>query len=322
MGIEPGPRGHEEWNAGPNEAAESIAESATGEQSISLDDANYADKVLYRAIREATEMASGARDNLDDAYRADLASIRSYFRSSSRPRGAAVRNYGQSVRKALDYLPAWPFGIHDLQVGDIGVIQDEIFVRTARPEHLLDTVVVNDEASNSEVRLQTGRVHLQVREEPSARESPPDDGNVRPSLLMVRLWGEGTLFAHWQTVGLARIDNMQDVIAIVRDMDVRGRWSPDWVLVSKVIRARSGVVLMSAADDAYGEFRVWKQGAGGGRASYDPFDALNSGSLELVGSSGLAASAIALEEFTPCFGALRLRRGLLSGSDELVNVMT
>src|SRR5271157_5257792 len=84
---------------------------------VSLDEANYAEIVLDRAVREGTEAALRSSEKSAD----DLSA------KAGRRGGAIFRSYLRSIGERLGYLPTWPpDSIYE--PGQVGILSDGVFV--------------------------------------------------------------------------------------------------------------------------------------------------------------------------------------------------
>ena len=119
---------------------------------------------------------------------------------------------------------------------------------------------------------------------------------------------------------MSSIEDMESITRSVLGLDSRGEWSREWVLVTNVMRARSGVILISGTKESSAEFEITRTRAGNHAAGLDPIAVLGDPSLRLVKAEGMAGSVVINERFTPCFQARRVRRGFLKESEELIGV--
>ncbi len=311
MGNNPPGRNNEESTEEPQNSSEPETELLERSQ-VPLEDENYANKLLDYAEREATKVASAEQI----IPRPDFAGW------AGRRRGSIFQDYFRSIEQHLGYLPTWPPD-HTFEPGDVGMLSDGSFIPVSHISamgHPNTPRTILSQVPDVTVSTTPRSITLRVEEAQDATADDATGASNLSSRVKVRMQGEGASLAHWRAVTVSSIENMESITRSVLGLVGRDEWSRDWVLVTHVMRARSGVILISGAKESSAEFQIARARAGNHSVGLDPIAVLGNPSLRLVKTSGMAGSVVIKEGFTLCFKARRVRRGFLKESEELVRV--
>ena len=308
----PATRDDEEPTKGPVDSSGLDAEPFPEEPEVSLDDPDYANKVLGRAVRQATQITTAEQNRQlrPDSSWSQAPQSRSIFRS-----------YSRLVRKDLGWSANW-LPTSKLEPGDIGVISDGIFMRLSHISEM-GNLSLEQTTSSSRVNVSLsgpGSVRFGLQEENDSYVKDDGEASNAPPRVEVRMRGENTVLAIWKDATVNSIADRLTVFRSVVELVDKGEWSRELVLVTDVMQADSGVILISDADEASIQFRITLPGDATHSGELNSISVLSDSTLEVVHTSGMAMTFVLRDKFTPCFRASRVRKGFLGGSTKLVEV--
>jgi hypothetical protein len=216
------------------------------------------------------------------------------------------------IREDLGWLPTWPPTL-GLEPGMI-VVPSDITVRPV--SQLQDTIGVQQydlgitsEKLADRTMSKAGSVRFLVRDYP-ATEPGRDAGESGAFYrLVVQMLGERASLAVMKDVTERHLTDIAGAKQLILDLASKGAWENDWVLVTHVMTARSGLILASGAEESSAEFKLPAAGLTRDQSQeLDPVSALGDPALEIVGTSHIAGHIIFREGWVPCFKAIRVRR--------------
>jgi hypothetical protein len=286
---------------------------------VSLDDADYADRVLDHAVREATSLASlSLEEGADEASIGRTIGRSPLAQSASRRRGSALRGYFSLVQQ-LGYLPSWPPG-QIVKPGDVGILSGGSFSAVSNIGAMGVEFRTESIPDNSNVTVSTpNSIKLRLKEDDAPGAGITGKSYVS-SLIEIQMRGEEAALAHWEILDRSIIENIELVRRSVLDLDSKGEWPQDCVLVTEVVRARNGLILVSNSKESAVTFRLKRASSERRPGMSDLFSALDNTPLSISSDSSVAVRWAAEGEFIPCFKASRVRRGFLRASGDLVEV--
>jgi hypothetical protein len=285
---------------------------------VSLDDADYADRVLDHAVREATSLAAlSLEEGVDEASIGRTVGRSPFAQSASRRRGSALRGYFSLVEQ-LGYLPSWPPG-QIVKPGDVGILSGGNFAAVSNIRAMGVEFRTESIPDNSDVTVSTANsIKLRLEEDDAPGSGIGGKSSVS-SLVKIRMHGEEAALAHWEMLDRSIIENIELVRRSVLDLASKGEWPQDCVLVTEVVRARNGLILVSNSKESAVTFRLKRASSERRPEMSDLFSAMDNSSLSTSRDSGVVTWA-SEDEFIPCFKASRVRRGFLRASGDLVKV--
>ncbi len=317
MGHDPAVDDDGEGAQGQGANSRSVPELFPEEPRISLDDANYSDVLLEHAAREAVNVASLSLEP-DSGTPWKQWAIRSApsVISTIRRRSSVLRGYFNLIQENLGYLPAWPIEAA-IKPGDVGMLVGGTFIALANLENMgIKTRTSTSPAAETVTISTRGTTRLSVESTdlPTGDTiSPP----VAASQLEIRMRGEDSSLAHWEAMTRIGIDDMKSVEKAVLNLVKGGEWPKDGVLITEVLRARNGLILISNEKESLVKCQISRVGRD---VVSDPISALADPSLRISSTSGVAVSLVLKEEFTACIRASRIKRSFLSSDSSLTTV--
>jgi hypothetical protein len=312
--------GGEESARGQGAGSGAAPEFFPEEPRVSLGDADYADVVLGNAFDQAVNVASlSVAEDSDEPQKRWALRSAPYVLSAARRKGTWYRSYFNLVHESLSYLPAWPPGAA-IEPGDVGMLAGGSFIALASLAEMgirLSTSITPQ--AKADITLSSG--HSRFNVEPADDGDEPTDGAARPSAaasrIEIRLQGEDASLAHWEGLTRVRIDDLPSVEKAVLALVREGKWPQDGVLVTEILRASNGLILISSEKESVVTCRVGRPRR---EVISDPISALGDPSLSISGRSGVAASFFTAGEFTACIRAIRIRRSFFSPAMSLAPV--
>jgi hypothetical protein len=204
------------------------------------------------------------------------------------------RRYTRSIFENLRYRATW-FPNERLQLGDVGVIDDGIFVARTSLKSLGVTF--------SRQRANSG-AHFEYQSETGVSLSTKARGKLAPGFTALGR-GEGGVLVRFKEAGAVvfsapdcRLTEIRDTESLKPQLETLGRkWSREWVIVTKVVTATTATILVANSKGAEVELKA----QAGVRVSPTLQITKLAAGFELVRDSNMAAKLVASGRLVPLY---------------------
>lgn len=232
-----------------------------------------------------------------------------------RPMRSLVTRYLLRVQQKTGFRAIWPPDTH-LSVGDIAELRDEFIVPIGSLGELGVEVASTTEERLADQRIVYGRarVDLDLADALRERATPPSSKHI----LRIAFSDFGSFLAVFRTTATSKLQ-AEGFAGQLLGLEREGRWQGDWVLITEVIQANAGAVLMAGADEAAVEFTVPDEAMRATEA--DLAGLLMRPDVTLGASAGMSSVLMWNQPATPLVKGHRVKRGFLAGGSSLVPVM-
>jgi hypothetical protein len=213
---------------------------------------------------------------------------------------SAVKQYLTGMHRKFDHLATW-LPNEKLAIGDIGILRDGRFYRRTTLLALRIRFEVRNSAGSADWDHTSG-ADLQVELSAGNESAGDTTGHA-----VINFGAAGAFLFQARGVETETIDNMAAVSAEILSAHRAHRFERDWMVMDRIVRAKSAVILLSESKKA----RVVLAAP----AALASMAALGDSALgvEIAGTEGEVTRFLMRDEHTPLFGASRLRDSLFGG---------
>jgi hypothetical protein len=209
--------------------------------------------------------------------------------------------YSTEIAQGLKYLATWVPQTR-LELGDIGTIEDSVFVPWSSLR------AVGYDASRFGVTPWGPAVSFAYQSAGSVDVSFKAKGEVKADLpnvpkgsagAAIRFGRGGAVFFSANGCRSRRLDDGLALRQRLLELNDRGLWNKDWVVVTEVVEAASATILVSSGLDASIELKA--------KGKVATVADLSAG-VTAVNASGVQARIVAERRLTPLFHAVKVNK--------------
>jgi len=210
-----------------------------------------------------------------------------------------LRTYSSEIKDHLDYLVTWPINT-DVQLGDIGILEDGVFKRMATLKALGITQPGEREGRGTSTLEYGSRNGVEWTLNPGASTAVQAiDAKVE-----IKFTQEGAVFLRIGDYTLKQFETTDELGQEILTRYKNDSWQRNRVVVTEVVSAAAATVLVSGSNGALASFSL--------DASLPAAEALSKGKFSgLLGLSGSFAAQVIGEHVSPLFRTCGLRRRFL-----------
>lgn len=208
------------------------------------------------------------------------------------------KKYTQELRRQFGYFATW-LPSAPLKLGDVGVLHKSEFTKITSLQEL--GVEFKEEADTSKADIEhnsKGAVSISKSADAKSENSPLGNASVSISIEFSK---ENAILFKANGTSSPRIANQFKIGKDIKKLYQAGEWDKNWIVVTEVVNAESGTILISSS--ANGKIELKASGKINA-AEIDIADA-NMG-LNTTFSKDLSTKIIAQDKLTPLFKASRL----------------
>lgn len=213
----------------------------------------------------------------------------------------AWEQYVKEMYKRFGYLATWTPGVK-LQLGDVGEIKDKRFTRITTLENLkISFKIRNDDTQESQKHSSSGSVSMLFK----AAGTAPQVGSVlKESEAGFTIDFKKNRSTVYEATGCTA-DSIDDQVTMgsqIIQLFKEGKWNKDWAVVTELVSAESGTVLISNSSESRIELAV-KGKITAGVPSLADVEA----DLQIAWSKNMQTTLISQAGLTPLFRARALK---------------
>jgi hypothetical protein len=213
------------------------------------------------------------------------------------------KRYTGEIYGGLRYLAAWPPSGR-VVVGDVGVFADRSLERHVSLDELGIEAAVRPGADVRERGWASAKTRL--RRPTVSAAAPLGSGVAASAEVMVTFEAKHATLLRAERSREDGLDRLDRVWEALLQLHEEGKWNPDWVLVTHVIRARRMVALISKDRRSGATLRL-----AGGTAEDANALVTARGELTVIAADAMAYEERGAMDATPLYRAVRVQRRLV-----------
>jgi hypothetical protein len=228
--------------------------------------------------------------------------------------GKAWDQYTKEMFEKFGYLATWTPGVQ-LELGDVGIIKDRLFTRNTSLKNLgIAFTTREDKTEEKQEHYSAGNVSLTIK---AAGTAPALGSVLTQAEAGITLEFKKSKSTAYQAVGCVApmIDDQVALGKTILELFQQGKWNKDWVVVTELVQAKSGTVLISNSSSSKIELSAKGTLTGGAPTGIADVSA----QLQLAFSKDMMTSLISQNGLTPLFKAKAIKSDGPVGPFEKIN---
>ena len=157
--------------------------------------------------------------------------------------------YTKEMFEKFGYMATWTPGVQ-LELGDVGFIKDRLFTRTTSLQNLgINFKVREDKTEETQKHASSGSVSIVFK---AAGKAPALGSVLTQAEAGFTIDFKKNKATVYEAAGCVApmIDDLVAVGKRILELYQKGEWNKDWVVVTELVQARSGTVLISNSSSA------------------------------------------------------------------------
>jgi hypothetical protein len=218
--------------------------------------------------------------------------------------GKVWQQYTKEMAKQFGYLAAWTPGVQ-IALGDVGVLKDNLFTRVSSLKNLGIPFDATSDTSEEDVKYaSSGSVSITFK---AAGKLPNPGSALSQAEAGVTVAFSRKSAVVYEALGCTSpaIDDQVTLGKEIVGRYAKGSWNKDWVVITQVVQAKSGSVLISAQKDAKLEISA------SGKVTEGSFSVADASlGLSVVVQHDMQTTLLAKAGMTPLFKARGIKSQL------------
>ncbi len=226
---------------------------------------------------------------------------------------SSTNHYLRSINKALKYRATWSPG-SPMKLGDVGTIQDGVFVQESSLENvgITNATVESGESFNQFNYTSESGVSISTKAKGSA-VLPGSQLTVEDAGFSIDLSNEKSVIFRTSKPTESKITNIANIRENIQELYQKGKWQRDWLVISSVIEVEAATIIVSGGKKGHLDISAK------GKAEVANSDIVNlDAGLEIKWSRDVAINIVAQQGATPLYRVHGFRKAWFLGRERFI----